>query len=422
MTNVTTKPELLHSTRECCSQLFEGWTDPLETRVRARVRTFIEALIHEELDAVLARPRYGRRPSSGADGAAAGAAGHRHGSRTRTLIGTFGKTQIAVPRARLAATGGATTEWHSEALRRYQRRTVAADALIASTYLAGTNPRRVRRALTTLFGGAVSRDTVSRVWRKVKSDWDAWNARSLCDEPIVRLILDGTAVKVRLDRKATSISLLVAIGVRADGQKVLLSVKSMGGESGEAWRSVLDDLVRRGLRRPELVIVDGGGGLDAALAALWSAVAVQRCTVHKHRNLLAHAPQRLHQEITADYNDMIYAATPDEVEARRKAFIRKWRIKHRAVADSLEEAGERLFTFTRLPPEQWRSVRTTNAIERLHEEFKRRIKTQTVLPSADTAAMLFWALLACGQINMRKVDGWQTLATKPIDQLLDLAA
>ena len=98
------------------------------------------------------------------------------------------------------------------------------------------------------------------------------------------------------------------------------------------------------------------------------------------------------------------------------------RRKGRPVADSLQEAGDRLFTFTRLPLGQWRSARTTNAIERLHEEFKRRIKTQTVLPSADTAAMLFWALLASGQINMRKVDGWHTLATKPIDQPIDLAA
>lgn len=130
----------------------------------------------------------------------------------------------------------------------------------------------------------------------------------------------------------------------------------------------------------------------------------------------------LDDEITADYNDMIYATTPEEIEVRRKAFIRKWRLKHRAVADSLEEAGERLFTFTRLPSSQWRSVRTTNAIERLHEEFKRWIKTQTVLPSVDTAAMLFWALLASGQINMRKVDGWQTLATKPIKKPIDLAA
>ena len=150
-------------------------------------------------------------------------------------------------------------------------------------------------------------------------------------------------------------------------------------------------------------------------------MAVQRCTVHKHRNLLAHAPDRLHEEITADYTDMIYAKTPQDIEAKRKAFVRKWRLKCPAVADSLEEAGERLFTFARFPEGQWRSIRTTNAIERLHEEFKRRIKTQTVLPSAETAAMLFWALLASGQITMRKVDGWQTLLEKPTDPSIDLA-
>src|SRR3982074_1850440 len=112
---------------------------------------------------------------------------------------------------------------------------------------------RERRALRALFGGAVGKDTVSRVWRKVRSDWDAWNARALADEPIVRLILDGTVVRVRLDREATSISLLVVIGVRADGQKVLLAIKAMGGESTEAWRAGLDDLIQRGLRRPQVL-------------------------------------------------------------------------------------------------------------------------------------------------------------------------
>src|SRR2546429_7859470 len=196
----------------------------------------------------------------------------------------------------------------------------------------------------------------------------------------------------------------------------------MGGESTEAWRAVLDDLIQRGLRPPKFLLVDGAPGRDKAIAAVWDGVPVQRCTVHKHRNLLAHAPERLHDEITADYNDMIYATTPEEIAVRRKSFIRKWRLKHRAVADSLEEAGERLFTFACLPPSQWRSLRTTNAIERLHEEFKRRIKTQTVLPSADTAAMLFLAVMASGQISIRKVDGCQTLAIKPIDQPIDLAA
>ena len=423
MASVTTKSGSSQPQSETAVHLFDNWIDPLETEIRGRVRGFIEDLIREELDAALARPRYGRRAKSreDADGDT-GATGHRHGSRPRTLMGTFGKVEINVPRARLQASDGKTTEWRSSALRAYQRRTLAADALIASAYLSGTNTRRVRRALATLFSGAVGKDTVSRVWRKVKSDWDAWNARSLVDEPIVRLILDGTVVRVRLDRKATSISLLVVLGVREDGQKMLLAIKSMGGESTEAWRAVLDDLISRGLRRPKLLIVDGAAGLDKAIAAVWSGVPVQRCTVHKHRNLLAHAPERLHDEITANYTDMIYAATPEEIETRRKAFIRKWRLKHRAVADSLEEAGDRLFTFARLPPSQWKSARTTNAIERLHEEFKRRIKTQTVLPSAETAAMLFWALLASGQINMRKVDGWQTLATKLSDQPIDLAA
>jgi len=403
--------------------LFDSWFDPIEHAVRDRVRSFIEGLIEGELAAVLARPRYGRRAQDG-DGAAtsAGVAGHRHGRRTRTLTGTFGRTEIAVPRARLMQPDGGTTEWKSAALRTYQRRTQAAEALIASAYLAGVNTRRVRRALAALLGGAVGKDIVSRTWRKVKGDWDAWNARSLTDEPIVRLILDGTVVRVRLDRKATAISLLVVIGMRANGQKVLLAVRNMGGESAEAWRAVLDDLIKRGLRRPDFLIVDGAAGLDAAIAAVWDGVPVQRCTVHKHRNLLAHAPERLHEEITADYSDMIYAATPEEIETRRKAFIRKWRLKHRAVADSLEEAGDRLFAFAALPPSQWKSARTTNAIERLHEEFKRRIKTQTVLPSAETAAMLFWALLASGQIMMRKIDGWRTLATSPIAQPVDLAA
>jgi len=207
----------------------------------------------------------------------------------------------------------------------------------------------VRRALAALFGGAVGKDTVSRVWRQVKGDWDAWNARSLKDEPIIRLILDGTVVRVRLDKKATSISLLVALGVRQDGQKVLLAVKNMGGESEAAWRALLDDLVKRGLTTPELIIVDGAAGLEKALAALWSEAPVQRWTVHKHRNLLAHAPDRLHVEISADYTDMIYAGSKPQIEAKRKAFIRKWRLRCRAVADSLEEAGDKLFTFTRFP-------------------------------------------------------------------------
>jgi putative transposase len=170
MTSVTTKPDSSQLEGRAAPQLFDNWFDPIETEVRARAREFIEELMRGEFDAVLARPRYGRGQMASDEGRA-GVTGHRHGSRTRSLTGTFGPVEIAVPRARLKTPEGGTREWKSQALRAYQRRTLAADALIASTYLAGTNTRRVRRALAALFGGTVGKDTVSRTWRKVKSDW-----------------------------------------------------------------------------------------------------------------------------------------------------------------------------------------------------------------------------------------------------------
>jgi putative transposase len=386
------------------------WFDPLEEAVRGRVRSFIEDLLEEELEAALGRERYQRGAISN---------GRRHGHRPRQLITTFGPLTLSVPRARLADEAG-EQEWKSALLPAYKRLSRRAEALIAEAYLAGMNTRRVRRALAKLFEGHIGKDVVSRAWQKTRAAWQAWQERDLAGDDIVRLILDGTVVKVRLDRKATAISLLIALGIRRDGQKVVLAIRNMGGESEAAWRAVLDDLTSRGLARPELVIVDGGKSLEAALASLWDDVAVQRCTVHKERNLLAHAPKHLHDEIKAEFNDMVHADSATAVLARRKAFLAKWKLRCRAVADSLEEAGERLFTFLRYPPEQWRSLRTTNAIERLHEEFKRRIKTQCLLPCAETAAMLFWALLASGQITMRRVDGWPTLDRSPTD--LDLAA
>jgi putative transposase len=386
------------------------WFDPLEEAVRGQVRAFIEELLEEEVEATLGRGRYER---------GAGANGRRHGRRSRQLVTTFGALTLAVPRARLADEAG-EREWNSALLPAYKRLSHRAEALIAEAYLAGMNPRRVRRSLARLFEGHVGKDVVSRAWQRTRSAWQAWQGRDLAGDDIVRLILDGTVVRVRLDRKATAISLLIALGVRRDGQKVVLAIKNLGGESEAAWRAVLEDLTSRGLPRPDLVIVDGGKGLEVALASLWDDVPVQRCTVHKERNLLAHAPKHLHDEIKADFNDMMHAGSAVDVVAKRKIFLTKWKMRCRAVADSLDEAGERLFTFLRYPPEQWRSLRTTNAIERLHEEFKRRIKTQCLLPCAETAAMLFWALLASGQITMRRVDGWPTLERSPTD--LDLAA
>ena len=169
-----------------------GEDDPIEDRLRTTMRATIEAVFEEELAAFLGRLRYDR--GDGGDGARKG---YRHGHRERQLTGTFGTETVRVPRARITDEAGKVKEWRSRALPRYQRLTKKAEALIAAVYLAGTNTRRVKRALVGLFDGAVGKDMVSRAWRKVKVDWDAWCARSLADEDIVRLILDGTAIKTR---------------------------------------------------------------------------------------------------------------------------------------------------------------------------------------------------------------------------------
>ncbi len=181
--------------------------DPIEDRLRASVRATIETMLEEELAEFPGRIRYGRSGSS--------VKVCRHGHLDRQLSGTFGTETVRVPRA-LKTRRARSRQWRSKALPRYQRLTRKAEALIAAVYLAGPDTRRVKRALFGLFEGAVGKDVVSRAWRKVKVDREARSARSLADDDIVRLILDGTVIRTRLDRKGPpNISGLAAIGVRA---------------------------------------------------------------------------------------------------------------------------------------------------------------------------------------------------------------
>jgi shikimate 5-dehydrogenase len=232
----------------------EGF-DPIEDRLRANIRGTIEAVFTEELNGFLGRLRYGRT--------AGAVKGYRHGNRDRQIIGTFGAETISVPRARIEDEAGKVSEWRSKALPRYQRLTRTAEALIASVYLAGTNTRRVKRALFALFKGAVSKDVVSRAWRKVKVDWDAWCARSLADEDIIRLILDGTVIKTRLDKKATNISVLAAIGAV---NTVIFDPAGRRGHNTDYTGFKAAYAQVRGTRDPGVVLMIGTGGVGRAVA------------------------------------------------------------------------------------------------------------------------------------------------------------
>jgi transposase-like protein len=161
-----------------------------------------------------------------------------------------------------------------------------------------------------------------------------------------------------------------------------------------------------------LAVVDGNPGLAAALEGQWPAIAIQRCTNHKLWNLLAKAPAHLREELAEDYRRMIYADSREAVEQARRGFARKWKLRCQAVYQSFEEAGNQLFTFTAFPASQWKALRTTNALERINEEFRRRTKTQASLPNEEAVLLLLFGLLRSGQITLRRVVGWQDLLVK----------
>ena len=147
-----------------------------------------------------------------------------------------------------------------------------------------------------------------------------------------------------------------------------------------------------------LAVIDGNPGIEAALRATWPQLDVQRCTNHKLWTLLAKAPVHLREELAEDYRRMIYAATAAEGEKARTAFGRKWKLRCQAAWRSFEEAGDQLFTFLRYPRAQWKALRTTNALERINEEFRRRTKTQASLPSEDAVLLLLFGLIHSGSL------------------------
>jgi len=370
--------------------------------IHAQVRVAIETAVHEELAIALGAGRYERHGAR---------RGYRNGVKTRTLTGPTGPLALTLPRATVAGPGR-EQEWASSIVPRYQRRMREVNEAVIGTYLAGGNQRRIRGALHPLLKAApLSKSAVSRIVATLKDGLTAWTRRPLADVDLVYLYLDAVCLRVRSAGKVTSVPVLTAVAVLADGHKELLALELCGSESGDAWKGFVADLQARGLRAPLLAIIDGNPGLRLALSRTWPATAVQRCAVHKLRNLERKAPKHALDELREDFHRIVYAASADAGRAAYTAFERKWAKRGPGVVRSLHEGGAELLTFFTFPKAQWKTLRTTNVIERLNEEFRRRVKTQGSLPTEDAALILLFSLVASGQIKLRKIDGHATIAT-----------
>ena len=372
-----------------------------QTRLRDGVRRAIETVLEEELLAALGADAHERTT---------GRRGYRHGTIDRTVTTREGTQTVTVPRARLRDQTGPPSEFQSTVLPRYARRTREVDEALLGCYFGGVNSRRIRRALQPLLGEAhLSKSAVSRVVARVKEQFAIWQQRPLTDVRYGVMFLDGFHLRVRLAGRVVVVPVLAALGVTHTGQKELLALHLAAAEATASWGGLLADLQRRGLPAPLLVVSDGHAGLKKALEA-WPTVRVQRCTAHKGRNLEDACPVHARPELRRDYHRLLYATDSLAARAAYDAFLKKWTPLCPPVARSLEEAGLDLLTFYTFPKAMWKSLRTTNALENLNREFRRRTKTQASFSTEAAARTVLFGLVAVGQIVFRKIDGHQDLA------------
>jgi putative transposase len=383
-------------------EVSQGSFAELEAGIRARIREIVQELVTEELDYALGADRHAR---------VEGRQGYRHGSLpVRRVATSCGVVEVKVPRARLFTASG-SREYQSQLVPRYVRRSSRIDAALLSCYLTGVNTRKVKLALAPLLDGTpMSRSVVSRVAKKVKGYFEAWRSSSLKDKSYEIIYLDGMRLPVRLVRRVVKVPVQVVLGVTPAGERELLELRIAPSESTSAWSGVVEKLVDRGLRAPVLAVIDGNKGLRASLVKHWPETRVGRCSRHKLENLKAHCPKHAHAELKRDFDAIVYADGWVEAQTAYDAFLRKWEKLCPEVATSLEEAGEELLTFYRFPKAMWKSLRTTNRIDRLHEEFRRRVKTQGSFPNEAAGLHLLFGLLAAGVIRLRRIDGHRYMA------------
>ena len=374
----------------------------IEAQFRRHIREALDVALAEELAAALGSGRHQRTDRR---------CGYRNGTVERTITTPDGTRTVTVPRGRVADTAGMTTEFHSQLLPRYARRTREIDDAILGCYLGGVNTRRIRTALKPLLGERhLSKSAVSRIVGRLKTLFVTWQDRDLSTERYPIVFLDGFHLKVRVARRVVSVPVLAALGVTETGQKCLLTLRLAVSEAAAPWGGVVAGLQQRGFAAPLLLVVDGNAGLKHALKQ-WDGVRIQRCTTHKLENLKAHCPRHAQAEMKRDYDRLLYATDGLAARAAYDAFMKKWSTLCPAVAKSLDEAGLELLTFYDFPKPMWKSLRTTNTLENLNREFRRRTKTQASFGTEDAALTVLYGLVAFGQIQLRKIDGHKQLSS-----------
>jgi transposase-like protein len=350
-----------------------GWD--IAALFRGAIRVVLECVLNEEVRALVGARRYERL---------AGRKDHLNGTYLRRLLTSMGLIELPMPRTR---TNGSPVD----VIGRYKRRTDEIDRLVTTAYVEGVSTRDMGRVAQALTGERVSRSTVSRVTKSLAEQVEELR-RAPIKDAVPYLYLDATFLDARWARSVENVSALVAYGVASDGHRHLLGVSIGAEESEDSWGELLGQLTERGLSGVQLVIADEHRGLAGAVRRHLPEARRQRCTVHLERNVLTKVPQRLRGRVAAQLRGIFQAPSSAEAKKHMQAFAAGLGQQVPEALRCLEDGFAAATQYFAFPKEHWVRIRSTNGLERLHGEIKRRIRSVGAFPDRESALRLITAV------------------------------
>jgi len=345
--------------------------------LRTVVEEVMQQVLEAEMDEALGAEKGERTPNR---------QGYRSGHYPRTLITRVGKLELRVPQDRQG-------RFRTEVFERYQRSEKALVGALAEMYIQGVSTRKVKAITEELCGHEFSASTVSRINESLDGELAKFAERRL-EEEYPYLVLDARYEKVREDGVVRSQAVLVAIGINREGRRCVLGVGLANRESTTSWREFLLGLKQRGLRGVELVVSDDHAGLKQAIVEILPEAVWQRCWVHFLRNALDYLPRKANDDCLVELRWLYDRHDLEQARQDLAVWLNKWQAKYPKLCDWVEANIEETFTFYRLPVEHHKHLKSTNLLERINEEIKRRTLVVRIFPNAASCLRLVRALAA----------------------------
>lgn len=357
----------------------------VEARVREGVKAVLEEVLQEEMTEHLEAGYRELTPTR---------RGERNGRYTRNLVTPAGKIErLEVPRDREG-------EFVTELFERYKRMTGDVEEAVLEMYLSGISVRKIAGVTDALSRVRIGKDAVSRIARRLQEEQKEWRGRSLGEKSYPYLYLDATYLKVRWGASVTNLALLACVGVDEEGFREVLAVEVAGSEKGVAYASLLRELIDQGLKDVRLVVSDDHEGIKAAVASELPGTEWQRCIVHFERNVLCHVPASSMADVAEDLKAVFRVRRKKTARALAKEFVELYEKSYPKAVSVFEAGIEDALTYLSYPGSHHARIRTTNMLERLFKEVKRRTRVVGVFPNETSAATL------ATEIALRSSEEW----------------